>query len=69
MAIAETKDESQGIEQVAARLKSRLPHIDPRIIEEHVQAAYHEFDGAPIRDFVEILTERVALQKFEHRVA
>lgn len=63
------KVETQALEQVAARLKTRLPHIDSSVIEASVDAAYHEFDGAPIRDFVEILTERLALEKVESRVA
>jgi hypothetical protein len=63
------KDEAQALEQVAARLKARLPHVDGTTIEAHVDAAYHEFDGAPIRDFVEILVERSALEKVERQVA
>ncbi|MFL6062034.1 MAG: three-helix bundle dimerization domain-containing protein [Marmoricola sp.] len=69
MAILDTKDEAHALEQVAARLKARLPHVEEATIERYVQAAYHEFDGAPIRDFVEILTERGAMEKFEEQVA
>jgi hypothetical protein len=64
-----TKDEAQALEQVAARLKARLPHVETDVIDHLVQVAYHEFDGAPIRDFVEILTERVALEKVVQQVA
>jgi hypothetical protein len=66
---ATAKDEDQALAQVAARLKARLPHVDGTLIENTVQAAYHEFDGAPIRDFVEILTERAALEKVVRQVA
>ena len=64
-----TKDEAQALEQVTARLQARLPNIDVTTIKAQVDAAYHEFDGAPIRDFVEILVERVALEKVERQVA
>jgi len=64
-----TNDEAKALEQVAERLRARLPHIDHDTIQEIVDAAYHEFDGAPIRDFVAILVERTALEKVERRVA
>ncbi|RNL64067.1 hypothetical protein EFK50_05825 [Nocardioides marmoriginsengisoli] len=64
-----SKDEAQALEQVAARLKARHPSIDITTIKAQVDAAYHEFDGAPIRDFVEILVERAALEKVEQQVA
>lgn len=50
-------------------MQARLPNIDVTTIKAQVDAAYHEFDGAPIRDFVEILVERVALEKVERQVA
>jgi len=64
-----TKDEAQALAHVTERLKVRLPHIDPVTLDQHIQAAYHELDGAPIRDFIEILVERSVLETVERRVA
>lgn len=64
-----TKDEAQALAHVTERLKARLPQIDPVTLDEHVQAAYHELDGAPIRDFIEILVERSVLETVVPRVA
>ncbi len=63
------KDEAHALAQVTDRLRARLPYIDPIRLDEHVQAAYHDLDGAPIRDFIEILVERAVLETVERRVA
>lgn len=63
------KDEAQALAQVTERLRARLPHIDPVRLDAYVQVAYHDLDGAPIRDFIEILVERTVLDMVERRVA
>ncbi len=67
--MATDKDETQALEHVTERLRSRLPHIDPITLDRYIDAAYHQFDGAPIRDFVEILVERTVLVSVARRVA
>lgn len=64
-----TKDEAQALAHVTERLKARLPDIDPATLDDHVRAAYRELDGAPIRDFIEILVERSVLETVVRRVA
>jgi hypothetical protein len=58
MTIAE--DETRVLDQVSARLHSRFPQAAPDRLRQAVESAYHELDGARIRDFVEILVERQA---------
>lgn len=67
--MATNKDEAQALEHVTERLRARLPQIDPSTLDAYVAAAYHELDGAPIRDFIEILVERTVLETVERRVA
>ncbi len=64
-----TTDEALALEHVTERLRTRLPHIDPVTLDHHIQTAYHELDGAPIRDFIEILVERTVLETVVGRVA
>jgi hypothetical protein len=67
--MATNKDEALALEHVTERLRARLPHIDPVTLDRHVDTAYHELDGAPIRDYIEILVERAVLETVERRVA
>jgi hypothetical protein len=53
-------DEQARVADVRARLQSRFPELDPDIVSEVVDRAYHEFDGANVRDFVPILVEKHA---------
>ena len=38
-------------------------------VSEVVDKTYHEFDGAPIRDFVPILVETLSADRLAHVVA
>lgn len=53
-------DEARVLDQVSARLLSRFPQASPEHLRRAVETAYHDLDGARIRDFVEILVEREA---------
>jgi hypothetical protein len=55
-----TPDETRMLLQISARLRSRFPEAEPDRLRRAVEAAFHELDGARIRDFVEILVEREA---------
>lgn len=55
-------EEARVLDQVSARLRARFPHAEPDRLRRVVESAYHELDGARIRDFVEILVERAAAE-------
>jgi len=55
-----TAEETRVLDQVSARLHTRFPDAAPDHLRHAVESAYHELDGARIRDFVEILVERQA---------
>ena len=56
-----TPDETRMLLQISARLRSRFPEAEPDRLRRAVESAFHELDGARIRDFVEILVEREAV--------
>jgi hypothetical protein len=55
-----TPEETRMLHQVSARLRTRFPHAEPDLLWHTVESAFHELDGARVRDFVEILVERQA---------
>jgi hypothetical protein len=63
MAIAD--DDTRVLDQVRARLHSRFPEASPDHLRNAVESAYHELDGATVRDFVEILVEREAARALD----
>ena len=60
-------DETRVLHQVSARLHSRFPETEPDRLRRAVETAYHDLDGAKIRDFVEILVERGAADALSNR--
>ena len=64
MALAD--EETRVLDQVSARLHSRFPQAAPDHLRNAVESAYHDLDGARIRDFVEILVEREAANALAH---
>jgi len=62
-----TTDETRVLHQVSARLHSRFPQAEPDRLRRAVETAYHDLDGARIRDFVEILVERGAADALTDR--
>jgi hypothetical protein len=64
--MATADEEARMLDQVNARLRSRFPDAAPDLLRHSVEAAYHELDGAPIRDFVEILVERQVADRLAH---
>jgi len=55
--------EAQALEQLARRLRHRLPHQRAATINQAIAEALQEFDGRPIRDFVPILVERAVVDR------
>jgi hypothetical protein len=64
-----TTEETRVLSQVSDRLMSRFPQAEPDKLKRAVESAYHDLDGAPIRDFVEILVERDAADALSHGTA
>lgn len=64
-----TPDELRAVEQVVDRLSSRFAHMPVQRVCEVVDSTYHEFDEAPIRDFVPILVETLSADRLAHVVA
>jgi hypothetical protein len=62
----ENSEETRVLTQVSARLCSRFPNIPRQRVSDVVNRSYHDFDRAPIRDFVEILVERDATDLLSH---
>lgn len=52
--------------QVSQRLSSRFPEIPSQQVTDVVATTYREFDGASVRDFLEILVERDAADHLSH---
>ena len=64
-----TDDELRAVEQVIDRLSAKFAHMPSQRIFEVVDETYHEFDGAPIRDFVPIMVEKSAKDRLAHLIA
>jgi hypothetical protein len=56
-----TSEETRVLHQVTARLRTRFPEVAPEVLTRAVESSYHELDDARVRDFVEILVERAAI--------
>lgn len=61
-----TPEETRMLHQVSARLRTRFPEAEPAQLMRVVETAFHELDGARVRDFVEILVEREAASRLSH---
>lgn len=46
--------------KVIADLRERFPKVAAEVIEKFVEDAYLEFAGAPVRDYIPVMVERVA---------
>lgn len=55
--------EAQALEQLAHRLRRKLPQHRAATINQAIAEALEEFDGRPIREFVPILVEREVLDR------
>lgn len=61
-----TSEETRVLTHVSQRLSSRFPDIPSQRVTDVVADTYHQFDGARVRDFVEILVERDAANLLSH---
>ena len=53
---------------VTARLREKFPLVAPHHIDEAVRAELDEFAGRPVRDYIEVLTERGAKKRLRDGV-
>jgi hypothetical protein len=53
-------DEHREQAEVTERLATALPAVPTATVREVVAAAWSEFTGKPVRDFVPVLAERAA---------
>lgn len=56
-------DETKSIDTVIAALELRFPQLPRPDIEVIVGQRYHEFDGAPVRDYIPVLVQRGAREQ------
>lgn len=56
-------EEDRLIGQVVDRLQTGFPHVPQDTVHELVGSVHHQFDDAPIRDFVPLFVERHAKEK------
>ncbi|MFE5706733.1 hypothetical protein CJ179_30695 [Rhodococcus sp. ACS1] len=61
--------ERQHLDAVRAQLVRRYQFLDPQLVDEKVNTAYHRFDGCRIRDFVPLLVERAASRSLDAAIA
>jgi hypothetical protein len=62
-ALPDTAHEDRKIKEVVERLAARYPHERPERIRAVVDAAQEQFAGNPIRNFVPVFVERVAIEE------
>jgi hypothetical protein len=53
---------------VTARLREKFPAVPPHEIDGAVRAELDEFAGSPVRDYIEVLTERGAKKRLREGV-
>lgn len=59
--------EARVLDHVRERLSGRFPQVPAQTVSEVVDATYHSFDDARVRDFLEILVERDAAEALRRR--
>jgi hypothetical protein len=58
-------DEVKALARVIDQLAQRFPSVSRGEIALIVNGEYHEFDGAPVRDYVPVMVERGAKHSLE----
>lgn len=51
--------EQKSLVKVIADLRERFPDVPTEVIGKFVEDAYLEFAGAPVRDYIPVMVERV----------
>ena len=55
--VSKAENEGNAIEHAADRLKEKFSDVPPEVIDEKVAEVHHQFDGAPVRDYVPVIVE------------
>jgi len=53
-------DEVKSIDRLVDELGRRFPGVPTPVVQRVVTDRYHQFDGAPIRDYIPVLVRRSA---------
>ncbi|MFB7719157.1 three-helix bundle dimerization domain-containing protein [Nocardia sp. NPDC056100] len=61
-------DEDQQIKALVGRLADKFPTIGTGAIADIVADLHRTFDGRPVRDFVPLLVERMAIRQLASAV-
>lgn len=59
--------EVHALAEISNRVRARFPDAPAEQVEREVDAAFHQFDGQPIRDFIPILVERAVIERLGAR--
>jgi hypothetical protein len=58
-------DNDEIFAQVSQRLREKFPEIEPSEVEAAVRAELDKFVDRPVRDYIEVLTERAAKKRLK----
>jgi hypothetical protein len=62
-------DEAKSLDRVVVELGQRFPAVPKSVVERLVADQYHEFDGAPVRDYIPVMVKRVAKESLTSMVS
>ncbi len=57
------EDEARAVTDVALRLAVSFPAVGSEVVQGAVRTSHEQFAGSPIRDFVPVLVERMAMAR------
>jgi hypothetical protein len=58
-------DNDEIFTQVSERLRAKFPELDPSEVESAVRTVLDQFADRPVRDYLEVLTERAATKQLK----
>lgn len=58
-------DSDEILTQVTTRLREKFPEVSAEEVEQAVRAELTELDDRPVRDYLEVLTERAAAKRLK----
>jgi hypothetical protein len=61
-------DTDEIFTQVSARLREKFPELSAEQVESAVKIELDDLNGRPVRDYLEVLTERAAKKRLKSLV-
>ncbi|MFC5501126.1 three-helix bundle dimerization domain-containing protein [Lysinimonas soli] len=58
-------DTDEIFRQVTARLRDKFPEVHPQEVESAVRGELDQLADRPVRDYLEVLTERAAAKRLK----